>query len=134
MNALLLNIGMNITGSDKPLERHQIALAVEDILPNASIRKAYFRVAGSGELTACLQIDTTLTHDELGGAINALCEALQQEAIAGKFAAKWHPIHQFLIGPKAENWGGEFNDEYWLPVVPENTPIAADDALGRNFE
>jgi hypothetical protein len=74
-------------------------------------------------------VDTTLPYEQLGVAINALCAALQQEAIAGKFATPHHPIHQFLIGPKAEAWGGEFLDEYWLPVLPENTPISIDDAL-----
>ena len=127
--SLSLNIGLNIGASDQQLQRHQIALALEDNLPDATIQKCYIRTAKSGEPTACLQVETSLPYEQLGAAINALCQELQQEAIAGKFAAPFHPVHRFLIGPKAENWGGEFLDEYWLAIVPENAPIPADDAL-----
>ena len=132
MNRISLNIGLAITASDQQLQRHQIALALEDNLPDATIQKCYIRTAKSGEPTACLQVETSLPYEQLGAAINALCQELQQEAIAGKFAAPFHPVHCFLIGPKAENWGGEFSDEYWLAIVPENAPIPADDAL-RNI-
>lgn len=132
MNRISLNIGLAITASDQQLQRHQIALALEDNLPDLNIRECHIRTAKSGEPTACIRLTTTLRYDALGAAINAICAALQQEAIAGKFAAPFHPIHCFLIGPKAENWGGEFSDEYWLPVCAENEPQPADDAL-RNL-
>jgi len=129
MNHIYLNIGLAITGSDQQLQHYQIVLAISDALPDATIQKRYIRTAASGEPTACLSVDTTLPYEQLGAAINALCAALQQEAIAGKFAAPHHPIHKFLIGPKADAWGGEFNDEFWLPVCAENEPQPADDAL-----
>ena len=46
------------------------------------------------------------THQE---AIDAACKGLQQDCIAYKLDSEG-----FLIGPKAQDWGGAFNPEYFI--------------------
>lgn len=47
-------------------------------------------------------------------AVFAVCEALQQDAIAYKIVHAPGAYVGFLVGPKAEDWGGEFKQEYFI--------------------
>jgi hypothetical protein len=129
MNRLLLNIGLNINGVEA-LTPDQILNTVTNAL---SVRPEafYIRTATSGERTACISCRTLMVEDQLVGVIMHLCNKLQQEAIAGRFYVPFGALRNFLIGPKAEAWGGEFNPEFWLAVVPDNAPIPANEALAK---
>jgi hypothetical protein len=129
MNRLLLNIGLNINGvealtPDQILDTVTLALGV---MPEAF----YIRTAASGERTACISCRTLMVEDQLDGVIMHLCNKLQQEAIAGRFYVPFGSQRDFLIGPKAEAWGGDFNEEYWLAVVPDNAPLPANEAMAN---
>lgn len=65
------------------------------------------------ELTMVVELETTVTN--LPNRVHTLCLALHQDAIA------WTTGHGdiakrlgFLTGPKAADWGGEFNHEFFL--------------------
>jgi len=47
-------------------------------------------------------------------AVYAVCEALQQDSIAYKILYRSDCYCGFLVGPKAEDWGGEFKQEYFI--------------------
>lgn len=131
MNTIHLNIGLSIGTKQDALQMPQIAVALEQALAGMEIRESYIRQS-STERTACIIIrGEALNERELNANIMHLCDLLSQEAIAGKWFAS-NPLDcdmQFLIGPKAEAWGGAFNPDYWLDPVPDNAPVAADDAL-----
>lgn len=127
MNTIHLNIGLNINGVEA-LQMPQIAVALEAALPGMEIRESYIRQSAT-ERTACIILRWAGAYDAFGRGIMHLCDLLSQEAIAGKWFEPGAGTIQFLIGPKAEAWGGEFNEDYWLNPVPDNAPVAADEAL-----
>ena len=127
MQTIHLNVGLNINGVEA-LQMPQIAVALEQALPGMEIRESYIRQSAT-ERTACIILRWSGAYDAFGRGIMALCDLLEQEAIAGKWFEPYAATIQFLIGPKAEAWGGEFNPDYWLDPVPDNAPVAADDAI-----
>ena len=129
MNTIHLNIGLNINGVES-LQMPQIAVALEAALPGMEIRESHIRQS-STERTACIILHWAGAYDTFGRGIMALCEALQQDAIAGKWFEPGAGMIQFLIGPKAEAWGGEFNEDYWLVPCPDNAPLTLANALSE---
>lgn len=127
MNTIHLNIGLNINGVES-LQMPQIAVALEQALPGMEIRESYIRQS-STERTACIILRWSGAYDAFGRGIMHLCDLLSQEAIAGKWFEPGARTIQFLIGPKAAEWGGEFNEDYWLVPCPDNAPVAVDEAL-----
>lgn len=122
MNTIHLNIGLNINGVEA-LQMPQIAVALEAALPGMEIRESYIRQSAT-ERTACIILRWAGTYDTFGRGIMQVCDLLSQEAIAGKWFEPHAATIQFLIGPKAESWGGEFNPDYWLMPCPDNAPVA----------
>lgn len=127
MQTIHLNIGLNIAGIET-LQMPQITVALEAALPGMETRESYIRQSAT-ERTACIILRWAGAYDAFGRGIMHLCDLLSQEAIAGKWFEPGAGTIQFLIGPKAEAWGGEFNPDYWLDPVPDNAPVAADDAV-----
>lgn len=125
MNTIHLNIGLSIGTKQDALQMPQIAVALEAALPGMKIRESHIRQSAT-ERTACIVL-TVADAADLHGPIMDLCYLLEQDAIAGRVFGN-HP-YDFLIGPKAAEWGGTFNPDYWLDPVPDNAPVAADDAL-----
>ena len=117
MNTIHLNIGLNIAGVET-LQMPQIAVALEAALPGMEIRESYIRQS-STERTACIVIRWAGAYDAFGRGIMHLCDLLQQEAIAGRVFGAGR--RDFLIGPKAAEWGGTFNPDYWLDPVPDSS-------------
>lgn len=130
LNTIHLNIGLAVGNTQDALQMPQIAVALEQALPGMQITESYIRQS-STERTACIILRWAGTYDTFGRGIMALCEALQQDAIAGKWFEPHAATIQFLIGPKAAEWGGEFNAEFWLEPVPDNAPVDAADALAN---
>jgi len=120
MNTIHLNIGLNIAGVES-LQMPQIAVALEAALPGMEIRESYIRQSAT-ERTACIILRWSGAYDAFGRGIMALCDLLSQEAIAGKWFEPGAATIQFLIGPKAAEWGGEFNPDHWLMPCPDNAP------------
>lgn len=118
MNTIHLNIGLNIAGVEA-LQMPQIAVALEAALPGMKIRESYIRQSAT-ERTACIILRWAGAYDAFGRGIMQVCALLSQEAIAGKWFEPNAATIQFLIGPKAAEWGGEFNPEYWLDPMPDN--------------
>ena len=52
---------------------------------------------------------STWLYDTHQDAVEASCKGLQQDCIAYKLDSEG-----FLIGPKAQGWGGAFNPEYFI--------------------
>ena len=120
-----LNIGLNVGDTLRHSEADTHA-ALTIAFPNAEILRSHIRRSIFGELTACVALtcpETTV--ENLPARLDFLCTHLEQEAIAAKANGQG-----FLCGPGALNWnGGQFNEEAWLKVVPENRPHA-----DRDFE
>jgi len=116
--SISFNIGLNVG----PLLTHceaDIHNALLATFPNSPIIASYVRRSGIGELTCCVTISCAdLLARDRHDAIYALALLLRQDAIAAK-----HNGTNLLIGPKASDWNnGEFNEDYWLSVVPDNRP------------
>lgn len=120
-----LNIGLNVgnTLTHSEADTHK---AIALVFPQGEIRRSYVRRSIFGELTVCCTIACPeTTAENLPARLDFLCTHLSQEAIAAKLLGQG-----FLCGPGAHNWnGGVFNDEAWLPAVPENNPHADGEAV-----
>jgi hypothetical protein len=129
MQTIHLNIGLNIAGVES-LQMPQIAVALEQALPGMEIRESYIRQSAT-ERTACIILRWGGAHDaaDLHGPIMHLCDLLKQVAIAGRVFGAGR--HNFLTGPKAAEWGGEFNEAYWLVPCPDNAPLTLATALSE---
>src|SRR5690606_5371713 len=103
------NIGSAVNGIDKALSADEVIHALHyEGFKNVEVIKTamsdtettYVVVASDGLDYAMLCHRAT---------VYAVCEALQQDAIAYKVNGTG-----YLVGPKAEDWGGEFKQEYFL--------------------
>lgn len=114
MPAFKFNVGSAVKGQDK-------ALSQTDVL-----RTLYYAGFSDAEIIKEEQSSTETTYviiasnfrDWTGDghevAVYDLCEALEQDAIAYKVVHAPGAYVGFLVGPKAEDWGGEFNDAYFI--------------------
>lgn len=123
MKTIHLNIGLNVNGVES-LQMPHIAVALEQALPGIRLTECYIRQS-STERTACMILRWAGTYEAFEAGIYEACRLLKQDAIAGKFFHPFAPMQAFLIGPKAAEWGGAFNADYWLEPVPENDPVPA---------
>lgn len=102
------NIGSAIDGIDNsitPLEAVQM-------LHKHGFSLVAFRIAQSdSETTYVIQANFLASPAAvaLRLIVHGLCEDLEQDAIAYKVGGTG-----FLVGPKAADWGGEFNPEYFI--------------------
>lgn len=102
------NIGTAVNGVDNTLKAQDVFLSLQ------SVGFGGVRIVGvkpsDTETTLIVEADSlplqSLNHK---GAVYVLCQALNQDAIA-------YTLNDagYLVGPKAADWGGEFNPEYFL--------------------
>lgn len=106
------NIGSAVNGIDKVLSADEVRQALyragfkdaEVIKTEMSDTETTYVVVASG-------FRGTVDH---WAAVYDVSEALQQDAIAYKAVHAPGAYVGFLVGPKAEDWGGEFKQEYFI--------------------
>lgn len=109
MTKYIFNIGSAVNGVDKTLSEIDVLY---------ELQQANFYDA---EIIRTVQSDTETTYVVVCDgfynwfgtphtvAVHALAQKLRQDAIAYKVGNTG-----FLVGPKAEDWGGEFKQEYFI--------------------
>lgn len=109
-----LNIGL-VTSEDSG----KLAIDIDDVISHLGkhgIRVLDYRIQQSdSEPTAVItaSVPNEVAIYDLAYRIEQLCVALKQDAIAGRL--HFGPAKAgFLLGPKAEEWGGKFIEEYYL--------------------
>ena len=60
-----------------------------------------------------------------------LCKATRQDCISGKLFVRNDPVHEFLTGSKAAEYGGAFDPTYWLKVTCDNAPKPVAETLAN---
>lgn len=103
------NIGSAVNGQDKALSREAVLQALwhNGFTDAEIIKEAMSETETTYVIEAYKYRDW---HDEgIGAAVYAVCEALQQDAIAYTVDGTG-----YLVGPKAEDWGGLFIPEYFI--------------------
>lgn len=101
------NIGSAVNGVDRVITPLQAAVALwehgfEDITL-AKIEKS------STETTYVITAERFVGYPTHKAAVYVVCKELRQDAIAYKAGDTG-----YLVGPKAEEWGGEFIQEYFI--------------------
>ena len=118
-----LNIGL-VTSNGKPLREYGIRFGGEDFnadVPNI-LSLLEHRLSGQIQNYALVQSETepTLTvicstdyvsEYDIKIVVHAIANELQQDAIAGKIESDG-----FLVGDKAEEWGGKFIQDYYQEI------------------
>lgn len=125
-----LNIGL-VTSTGKALRECELHFAGEDFIADVPSILALLehRLNGQIEDYALVQSETepTLTvicstgfvvAEDIRAIVHGIANELQQDAIAGKIENDG-----FLVGDKAEEWGGKFIQEYYqeIPVSVKDT-------------
>lgn len=114
MPAFKFNIGSAVNGQDKALSRETVLQAMyRNGFTDAEIIKEEM---SSTETTYVIVAFKFRDWHDKGheNAVYDVCEALKQDAIAYKVVHAPGAYVGFLVGPKAEDWGGEFNAEYFI--------------------
>ena len=118
-----LNIGL-VTSTGKPLRECELHFGGEDFIADVPSILALLehRLSGKIQDYALVQSETepTLTvicntgfvvAEDIKAIVHAIANELHQDAIAGKIENDG-----FLVGDKAEEWGGEFIQEYYQEI------------------
>ena len=118
-----LNIGL-VTSSNKPLRECGIHFGGEDFIADVPSILALLEHRLSGHIKdyALVQSETepTLTvicstdfvvAEDIRAIVHGIANELHQDAIAGKIET-----HGFLVGDKAEDWGGKFIQDYYQEI------------------
>ena len=90
-----------------------------DVYPGAMIGVSLFEPGGYSrvtEPTIVVSFDVEPTdHNQLRSWVEALCITLHQGAIAYRVDPRegFEDAQGFLVGPRAAEWGGEFNEAYF---------------------
>lgn len=105
MSTLILNIGLAV-GNDVPAGQlvKSLKYVVELFIPT-ELRTEIRQSASEPTLVVELETFAILLNDRL----DLLARALDQDAVAGLLNGEG-----FLIGPKAADWGGAFNPEFFV--------------------
>lgn len=114
MPAFIFNIGSAVNGHDKALTRRDVAHALYLVgFADAEVIKEEMSNTETTYVVLASNFrDWAGTGHEQ--AVWAVCEALEQDAIAYKVMYNSGSYVGFLVGPKAEDWGGEFNEDYFI--------------------
>ena len=105
-----LNIGLNV--GDTPT--HSAASCIAALLkvqPDLIQVDARETQRGTGEEAALIRYTVPAAGNTQGAIVDSiyqLSESLDQDCIAAKVQG-----HGLLIGPRAGEWGGVFNPDYW---------------------
>ena len=118
-----LNIGL-VTSTGKPLRECELHFGGEDWIADVPSILALLehRLSGKIQDYALVQSETepTLTlicstdfvvAEDIRAIVHAIANELQQDAIAGKIETSG-----FLVGDKAEEWGGKFIQDYYQEI------------------
>ena len=118
-----LNIGL-VTSTGKALRECEVHFAGEDFIADVPSILALLEHRLSGQIQdyALVQSETepTLTvicstnfvvAEDIRAIVHGIANELQQDAIAGKINEDG-----FLVGEKAEDWGGKFIQEYYQEI------------------
>ena len=118
-----LNIGL-ITSANKPLRECELHFGGEDWIADVPSILALLehRLSGKIQDYALVQSETepTLTvvcstdfvvAEDIRAIVHGIANELRQDAIAGKIET-----HGFLVGDKAEEWGGKFIQDYYQEI------------------
>ncbi len=104
----VFNIGSAVHGVDNVLSITEVQAALND----AGFGVRDFKVAQSGTETTYVLTTYFFGDWDINGverAVNDLSIALRQDCIAYTHNGKG-----YLVGPKAADWGGEFNPAYFI--------------------
>ena len=118
-----LNIGL-VTSTGKPLRECEIDFGGEDFIADVPsiLGLLEHRLSGHIQDYALVQSETEPTlsvicstgyvdYDDIKTIVHAIACELQQDAIAGKIGSDG-----FLVGDKAEAWGGKFIQDYYQEI------------------
>ena len=118
-----LNIGL-VTSTGKPLRECEIDFGGEDFIADVPSILALLehRLSGKIQNYALVHSETepTLTvicstdfvvAEDIRAIVHGIANELHQDAIAGKIET-----HGFLVGEKAEAWGGKFIQDYYQEI------------------
>lgn len=115
-NTIKFNIGSAVNGVDRMITPWQAMAALWE---HGFAGPTRVKIERSN--TETTYVITVEGYDDSGdyypsheAAVYAVCEALQQDAIAYKVIHAPGAYVGYLVGPKAEDWGGEFNDAYFI--------------------
>lgn len=103
--SLVFNIGLQV-GSIEP--HGQLVRSIKflaELFEPSSLRSEIRQSAT--ERTLVVELNSSVC--DLANRVHTLCLALYQDAISWTANG-----HGFLTGPKAADWGGEFNPEFFL--------------------
>lgn len=103
--SLVFNIGLQV-GTIEP--HGQLVRSIKflaELFEPSSLRTEIRQ--STTERTLVVELDSSVC--DLTNRVHTLCLALHQDAIAWTANG-----HGFLTGPKAADWGGEFNPEFFL--------------------
>ena len=135
-NIILLNIGLavgHIESATEHLDPHTALRAIGDHLPSTQVKEWYVRIHPlTGEKTLVVRLATAIAGpNTLEPCVYDLCKATRQDCISGKLFVRNDPVHEFLTGPNAAEYGGGFNPTYWLKVTCDNAPKPAAETLAN---
>ena len=118
-----LNIGL-VTSTGKPLRECELHFGGEDWIADVPsiLTLLEHRLSGKIQGFALVQSETepTLTvvcstdfvvAEDIRAIVHGIANELHQDAIAGKIET-----HGFLVGDKAEDWGGKFIQDYYKEI------------------
>ena len=105
MSNLTLNIGLNVGASVPAGQLSRTIAALAHTFDPLFLRTEL--QSSATELTLVVELDTIALN--IPARIFSLCEELGQDAIACTINDLG-----FLFGPKAADWGGEFNPSFFL--------------------
>lgn len=115
MPAFKFNVGSAVNGQDKALNRETVLQAMYRAgFVDAEIIKEEMSDTETTYVIVAFKF-RSLYNKGHKHAVYSVCEALEQDAIAYKLVYTPSDCYSgFLVGPKAEDWGGEFNQEYFI--------------------
>lgn len=103
------NIGSAVNGEDKAIDAGTVLVT---LWQHGFVRPELIKTERSNtETTYVVVAEDRIDYGMRGhrATVHAVCEALSQDAIAYTVNGTG-----YLVGPKAEDWGGEFNPEYFI--------------------
>lgn len=104
------NIGSAVNGVDKVLPAWCVLAALwEHGFEGLALAKTEQSETETTYVVTAERFDDKDHYPTHEAAVYAVCEALQQDAIAYKVGDTG-----YLVGPKAEDWGGLFIPEYFI--------------------
>lgn len=135
-NTILLNIGLavgHIESATEQLDPLTVLHAIGDHIPATQVKEWHVRVHPlTGEKTLVIRLVTAINGPyTLEPCIYDLSMACRQDCVAGKLFVRDQHVSEFLIGPKAAEYGGAFDPTYWLDVTCDNAPKPAAETLAN---